>query len=232
MDTNSTGSTEILAKKESPGPKGTEPSRSLRAALLPDSVKKPFLLFWVGILPQLILFFLNLRDYELVAGEMTDWQRSMSATTAGAQAVLLLGTVVLLVGLRAQHRLISWALCWPLLVAPILYLWLVTYQLGALLPSSVTMWILPPDQVLYDQFAFMMPLIFYAALRLASADLHVSRRFDYTVTIAIAVGLPLSFLGLAKLPRGLLFLQYVPWITLAVFFIFFGLLVLVALLRL
>jgi vault protein inter-alpha-trypsin-like protein/PEP-CTERM motif-containing protein len=232
MDTTPIASSEVVAKDTRPDSTGPVPSRSLRVPLLPDSVKRPFLLFWIGVLPQLILLFLNLRAYQLVAGEMTAWQRSMSATIAGADAALLLGTVVLLAVLRARHRAISWALCWALLVAPILYLWLITYQLSSVLPSSVTTWILPAEQVLYDQFAFMMPLIFYAAMRLSSADLHVSRRVDYIVSIAIAVGLPLSFIGLARLPRAFQFLHYVPWITLTVLFIFLGLLVIGALMRL
>ena len=102
-----------------------------RPALLSDSFKQPFVLLWVAVLPQLVLLLLNLRDYQLVFGEMTPWQRRMSGIIVGCEVLLLISSFAFVVIGRARKRILPWAACWVLLAAPILYLWLVMYQIGA-----------------------------------------------------------------------------------------------------
>lgn len=191
-------------------------NRSRPSPLLPDSLKQPFVLFWVAILPQIVLLFLNIRNYQLVVGEMAPWQRSMCAKIGGSELLLVFGTIALVTLLRIRRQILPWALCWPLLILPVLYLWFATFQIGGqLLPQSVTVWILPPENTLYVQFAFMMPLIFYAAVRLSCAEISVSRVVEIAVTLGALIGIPLLFLVMIRLP-GWEFFRFIPAIAIII----------------
>jgi hypothetical protein len=160
--------------------------------LLPDSIKHPFVLFWIAVLPQIVLLLINLRAFWLVSGEFAPWQKAMSLRIFALEILLLLSFLVGAGVLLVLRKRISWALNWPLLIAPVLYLWLVTYQIGGpLIPESVTAWILPPGQLLYYQFCFMMPVVFYAGVRLACLDLKLSLRSEIAWLAAVGLGPPM-----------------------------------------
>src|SRR4051812_3750918 len=152
-----------------------EESGAPREPLLSDAIKQPHMLWWVAAVPQLVLLLINVRAFWLVSRELEAWQRAMALWIAAFEIGLLIGCVALTDLLRSWRRNIPWLLCWPLLMAAMAYLWLVTAQLsGSLVPASVSVWILPPEQLLYYEFALMMPLIFYAVVRLACVELRMT----------------------------------------------------------
>lgn len=204
-----------------------------RSPILPQSFKQPLALLWVAILPQIVLLLLNIQDYRLVSGEMAQWQRGMSARIVAFQILLILGSTALILVLRRRRSLLPTAICWALLLLPIGYLWLVTYQIvGALIPASVTAWILRPETVLYDQFAFMMPLIFYAAVRLSCIDINVSRRAEYVTLSTVIAGIPLLFAAVVKVEPRWLFLNRIGTVGLIVILVACTVIVLTAAIRL
>ena len=212
--------------------KAVTPSVRRREPILPASVKHPLVLMWVAIVPQVVLLLLNLRDYQLVVGEMTPWQRGMAQAIGVAELILLAGVAALAIFLRRTGRSVSWAAAWPLLAGPVLYLWFVVYQLFAILPQSVTVWILPPDQVLYDQFAFMMPLMFYAAIRLACADIiNITRRLEWSITLSLAIGAPLILGAFVRWPLAWRLFRHVPELAFIAFFISLTIVIFAAVLR-
>ncbi|MEI8342764.1 MAG: hypothetical protein WCH43_14665, partial [Verrucomicrobiota bacterium] len=163
----------------------------LRKPLLPDSIKKPHLLLWVSVLPQVVLLLVNLRAFWIVSGECAPWQKGMFGRIFAFELTLIIGAAALAVLFQAKRKFIPWSLNWGLLVAPILYLWLVTWQIGGMLiPASVAAWILPPDQLLYYQYSLMMPVIFYATVRLACLDIQVSRLWEVGVVAGAVFGPP------------------------------------------
>src|ERR1043165_9283779 len=93
---------------------GLDPThrRTRRHPILPESIKSPVILIWVGIVPQLVLLLLNLRDYHLVAGEMTRWQKGMALTIGGFEVGLLIGMAALTIFLRFPDHNISLLTVW------------------------------------------------------------------------------------------------------------------------
>ena len=159
--------------------------------LLPDSFKQPFILFWVWLVPQVVLLALNLRGYYVASGDMNGNQRRMACEIFGAELFLLVVGFAVALALRAWRKPVSWSLNWLLLALPVLYLWLCVYRFESLLPRSVTDWILPPETVLYNQFALIMPAIFYATVRLACFEVSLRRGVDVCLCILASVGAPL-----------------------------------------
>jgi len=192
----------------------------VRKPLIPDSAKSQFLLLWVSVLPQFFLLLYNLRAFWVVRGECTHQGRTLWRWVIAFEIAMILGTGALALVLRWRRRLVSWQASWALLIPPILYLWLVTQaSLGTLLPASVTAWILPVDQFLYYQFALMMPVIFYATVRLACVDIRFLSPSVEAVVIAGAVtGPPLFWLvvprGFQWLPSWMVAGCWVFWIVL------------------
>jgi hypothetical protein len=195
-------------------------------------MKRPLILVWVGIAPQVALLLLNLRDYQLIVGEMTPWQNGMARTIGAAQLGLLTGLTTLAVILRVTGRKISWPVACGLLIAPILFLWLFLYQSTSVIPTSVTAWILPPEQVLYDQFAFLMPLMFYAAVRIACAEINMTRRIDWIVTAGLGIGIPLVLAGFIRWAAGVNTVAHLPVPLIIGIFVFASIVVTAGLLRL
>ncbi len=150
------------------------------------------MLWWVAVLPQVVLLLINLRAFWIVSGEFQPWQREMAQRIFAFEVFLLIAAAAVALTLRLRRSVIPWALNWPLFAAPIFYLWLAMAQIGGtLIPASAAAWILPPEQLLYYQFAFIMPAIFYSGVRLACVDLHISRVQESGVVAGLLVGVPL-----------------------------------------
>ena len=164
------------------------------------------MLWWVAVLPQVVLLLINLRAFWIVSGEFQPWQREMAQRIFAFEVLLIIASASSSVMLRLRRSAVPWALNGPLFAAPILYLWLAMAQIGGgLIPASVAAWILPPEPLLYYQFALMMPVIFYAGVRLACVDLPISRVQEFGVIAGLLVGVPLAwYLGL-QLERTHLF---------------------------
>ena len=169
-----------------------------RFNLIADTLKKPQVLIWIMLLPQLLLLALNFRAWDLARSEMTQAQVAKALTIGAFELGLLivgLASVVLLSWTRQRVRLLVAA---PLLLAHAAYLWLFTAWLGRLIPQSLTLWMLLPSQVLYYQYALVMPAVFFFGLHLAGARLALPRGADVAVTLAALLGVPLCWFLLAS----------------------------------
>lgn len=164
-------------------------------SLLPPALSHPRLLWWLWIIPQAILAGLNVRGFTLVSGEMNPLQVAHALQIGCAEAALLALGLGLTLGLSRAGRSLSWAWCWPVFVAHVAYLWWTCVIVGdSLLPPSVTLWILPAENVIYTQFALIMPALFYAALRLACFDSRRTAGDDVKWAALVLLWIPLGWL--------------------------------------
>lgn len=158
--------------------------------LLPESFSKAYLLLWIWVLPQILLLALNLRAWDIVRQEMSTQQRGLAVTIFSYECALLLFGLVSWITYTWRKRDSGIGLCVAIILAHVGYLWLVTAQLNALLPNTVTLWILTPGQFLYYQYALLMPALFYAGLRIACVDMPGKRLPDFGITLAVLVFTP------------------------------------------
>ncbi len=158
--------------------------------IVPATWRRPAVLFWIYLLPQLVLLALNLRSYHLVAGEMSDLQRHQ-AYAFGGYALALMAVQLGVYGfLRARQATLKWTLALPLLLAHVGYLWMTVAWLDRLIPSTVAFWMLPPERVLYHQFALVMPAVFHAALLLACFPTRIRMARDLGRTTILLLAIP------------------------------------------
>ncbi len=169
--------------------------------LLPPGLFSHRLLAWIWIVPQAILGLLNVRAYLLVSGEMSREQAAAALQIGCAEAALLAFGMGLTLSLRRRRADLSWAGCWPVFLAHLAYLWWTTACVGSsLLPPSVTLWILPPETVIYTQFALIMPALFCAALRLACFDTRRSATAEIKRAVLVVAWIPLLWLLVSRIP--------------------------------
>jgi len=182
------------------------PVTPIRKPLLPDSTKMPLHLLWISALPQLVLLLVNFRAFWVVSDECAPWQKGMFYRIFAFEITLILGAVALALALHLRRKLIPWKLNGVLLVVPILYLWLVTWQMGGrLIPGSVSWWILPREQLIYYQFALMMPVIFYATVRLACIELQIRVKYEIGAVVAAIFVPPVFWLLFSQVARFIKF---------------------------
>jgi hypothetical protein len=162
-----------------------------RRDLLPAGFDKPRWLFWLFVLPQLVLLAIQFYQWELVSGEMSPAQQGKAITLASLGCLLILSQVGLWCFLVKLQRRIPLAACIAYLVAHIAYLWLVFVWMQAILPDSVRSWILPETEYLFYPFALVMPALVYCGIRIASVLLPVPRGVDVGGTVAGLLGVPL-----------------------------------------
>ena len=159
--------------------------------LLAETFSRPVMLLWAMILPQAALVLINFSFWSLVHGEMSAAQSRMALEVFALEAALLLaGIGVAGVCLRLKKK-VHLIVCGVLFFAHIAYLWLITAWLDGLLPTTVTVWILPPEEVLYYQYILMMPVLFYTGLRLACFTAPVQTPIDVSITVATLIMVPL-----------------------------------------
>lgn len=161
-----------------------------RTELIPVFLKRAHFLLWFMVLPQLLLLLLNYRSWLLVGDDMSPEQVRMSLQLLTCQLVLLGAGAVLTTILMITRKPVNWLVCIPVIVAHAAYLWVFTRWVHDLLPPNVVLWILPEPLVLYHQYAFIMPAIFYAALLLACAEIKLHRTADVITSFLAMVGIP------------------------------------------
>lgn len=158
--------------------------------IVPATWRRPAVLLWVYLLPQIILAALNLRSFHLVAGEMSDLQRHQ-AYAFGGYALALMALQLGVYGfLRARQAVLKWTLAVPLLLAHVGYLWMTVAWLDRLIPTTVAFWMLPPERVLYHQFALVMPAVFHSALLLACFPTRMRMARDLGRTAILLLAIP------------------------------------------
>jgi hypothetical protein len=161
--------------------------------LLPAAFRSPWLLVGAGVLPLLALLALNLHGWRLAGGEMSAAQQGRYGLLLLAQSGLLLAYAGTAAGLRRKGRPVGAAAHLALLPLPILYLWLATASVDMVLPSTVTLWILPADRWLGHQYTLVMPILFVSAFALACAPLRLSTGRQTALAALGTVGVPLGW---------------------------------------
>jgi hypothetical protein len=159
-------------------------------ALVPDYLRKPFFLLWTAVVPQVLLLLLNLHGWWLASAEMSESQRNTALGLFAFQLALLAANALAMGVLAALRRTVSWPVCAGSVVLHVAYLWFFMAQGMSAIPASVSLWMLPEQEVMYHQFALVMPAIFHAVLLLAGAGLPLHWGVDLGISLGGLVGVP------------------------------------------
>ena len=162
-------------------------------SLLPDFIKRPITMLWVYILPQLILLFINLYSYWLISDEISPEKVSIVYTIFAAELGLLALAVFVWAYSGAMKKMIALAWSVVFLATHIGYLWYMSSHMWQLVPNTIEPWILDQGMLIYYQFTFIMPGLFYAGLRLACFEMKIEKRRDVEFTILMTIFAPVVF---------------------------------------
>ncbi len=155
------------------------------------TLKHPRMMVWVMLLPQLLLLLLNLRAWRIVRGEMSPEQLHIAMQIGTCQVVLLLGAAVAGTVLHRLRRQVNLPSCGVILLAGIGYLWFFTAHSQRIIPATIADWMLPGSQILYYQYALMMPALFYAGLRLACFPIRIPKAADASLSLLTLIAVPI-----------------------------------------
>ena len=138
-----------------------------KRVLIPDAVKNPVLLFWVNIVPQVILLLLNIKAFWVISEEVADDKIWIAYLFLFIEVLLIALSVLGWLFLKNKNKLINWKWNLIFLFSSISYLWIFTSFFWDLMPTTIEPWILDTSNVMLSQFAFIMPAIFYSMLCLS-----------------------------------------------------------------
>ena len=162
-----------------------------------ETMKHPRMLLWTAMLPQLLLLLLNWRAWGIVHREMNPEQLHRAMQLGACEAALLLGAAAIIGILYRQKREVGLTLCGGILLTGIGYLWFFTASMERLIPTTIADWMLPGSQIIYYQYALMMPALFYAGLRLACFPARLGKTADIGASLAAVIAVPLTwYIGL------------------------------------
>lgn len=164
-----------------------------RRPLLPEWLSRRSLLLWIGTLPQVILFFINLRAYRLITGELSVAQRTVVFRLCALELALLAGITALALFPLRRPKSLGWRTSGPIFLTAAAYLWAVLVNLEHIIPATVGAWMLPPEMQVYYQFILVMPVVFYTGVWMSCRPLKMTQPQELGVLALIVVGLPLAY---------------------------------------
>jgi len=160
---------------------------------MPETMKHPRMLLWTALLPQLLLLLLNWRAWGIVHGEMNPEQLQRAMQLGACEAALLIGIAVLIaIGYRLKRQVGLFA-CAGILLAGIAYLWFFTASAARIMPSTIADWMLPGSQIIYYQYALIMPALFYAGVRLACFPARIPKAADIGGSLLLFIAVPAAW---------------------------------------
>ncbi|VAX36412.1 hypothetical protein MNBD_UNCLBAC01-222 [hydrothermal vent metagenome] len=167
--------------------------KKFNKSLLPDFIKKPVFILLVYILPQVVLLSINLWSYWLISDEVLPEKVHIAYSILAAEMGLL--CVAFFVWLYSWAKKSMIGLIWNavFLVTHIGYLWYMSSNLWHLIPNNIEPWILDQGMLIFYQFTFIMPGLFYAGLRLACFDLKIKKFSDVGFSILITILAPVTY---------------------------------------
>lgn len=168
----------------------SQPDSAPATASAPRPLRASWLL-WAWVLPQLLLALLNWQVWELVHGDLSALQRTQALQLGICEAALLLIGAAGALELSLRRRPISLGVAAGGLVLLVGYLWLFITRIDSLMPTTVTLWMMPQSQVLYYQFALVMPAVFLLLIRLALLSTGLKKPVDIAVSIGVMVIVPM-----------------------------------------
>jgi hypothetical protein len=167
------------------------PVTKIKKPLIAEKFTKPVWLLWTLVLPQAILLLINLNSWSLIKGDTTAVQKEMALQIFTFEIALIsVGCLIPLI-LYSLKKNLSLLICAALFIANIAYLWLIFAWVHKILPSDATIWILPETEVIFYQFVFIMPVIFYTGLRIACFKSPFGTPADVSVSVAVMILVPL-----------------------------------------
>ncbi|MGE0268581.1 MAG: MSEP-CTERM sorting domain-containing protein [Candidatus Omnitrophota bacterium] len=166
---------------------------AVNRSLLPDFIKKPIFMLWVYIIPQMILLLINLWSGWLVWDDLPAEKMPIVYMILGMELGLL--GLAFMIGIYSHLRKSLIGLAWNglLLAAHIGYLWFVSSNVWRLIPGTVEPWILDQGMLVFYQFTFMMPGLFYAGLRLACFEVNIKNSSDIGYSFLLTILGPLLY---------------------------------------
>lgn len=168
---------------------------------LPDDTHglKAAWLGWAWVLPQIVLTLLNGQAWRLARGDMNHDQLVHAMRIGLYEAALLAFGIIAWVVLISRRKPIGIRLALAAIAVHTGYLWYVFQGIGHLLPSTVSIWMLPETEVVFYQFSLMMPVVFLMMVRLARIRLKISASLDVGLSLAFLVIVPSGFFILGSM---------------------------------
>ena len=117
---------------------------------------------WAWVLPQLVLTLLNGQAWTLARGDMNHDQLVHAMMIGVYEAALLAFGIIAWVVLISRRKPIGIRLALAAIAVHTGYLWYVFQGIDHLLPSTVSIWMLPETEVVFYQFSLMMPVALVA----------------------------------------------------------------------
>lgn len=138
--------------------------------MLPTSVLRPWVLVVVGVLPQALLFVLNWQAWDLARGEMNAEERVVALGIFCLEILSILVPVGLAGWLFLKKTSFSRVQGVLPVIAGAVYLAAVFVLSSRAIPDAVADWMLPPGRWMGSQFALVVPVMLFGALRLLCPD--------------------------------------------------------------
>jgi len=138
--------------------------------MLPASVLRPRVLVAVGVLPQVLLFVLNWQAWDLARGEMNAGERAVALVIFCLEILSILVPVGLAGRLFLRKTSFSRVQGVLPVTAGAIYLAAVFVLSSRAIPDAVADWMLPPGRWMGSQFALVVPVMLFGALRLLCPD--------------------------------------------------------------
>lgn len=167
-----------------------------KGSILPALFTAPLFFAAVCILPQAVLFFINLNAYGMVRG-MDDTPHGLFAALFAGEAFFLLCCTAFAAAAFVVKKRIAWGFHFIFLAFGIALLWYVTSVTDTLIPRSVENWIVPRGELLYLNYLCIMPVIFYSLIRLSSISIPVPPAMQFGIIGGSTLVIPLTWYVLA-----------------------------------
>ncbi|MEI8352765.1 MAG: MSEP-CTERM sorting domain-containing protein, partial [bacterium] len=142
---------------------------------------------------------MNGQAWTLARGDMNQEQLVHAMLIGSYEAVLLAFGIIAWVVLISRREPIGIRLALAAIAVHTGYLWYVFQGIDHLLPSTVSIWMLPETEVVFYQFSLMMPVVFLMMVRLARIRLKISTSLDVGLSLAFLVLVPSCFFILGSL---------------------------------
>ncbi|MBU0469258.1 MAG: MSEP-CTERM sorting domain-containing protein [Candidatus Omnitrophica bacterium] len=197
-------------------------NESFSRPLLPAYFKKPHMLWWVLILPQLLLILINLRSFWIISEEVKPENLYLAYTVFWFEVIIVgIGFIAWLVS-KLQKSQLNWGWSPILLLSHIGYLWYFCNNSWQVVPNGIEPWVLNQSNLVLYQFILIMPGLFYAGLRIACFDSKLKLPYDFGISVLIAILGPVCYYFFFILFMGLMsnrFMIYLPQYVVVAFFI-------------
>jgi hypothetical protein len=159
-------------------------------------LKSPLIFLLFSISLQAILLIINLRCYSLISGEMTNLAKIISRNIFSGEIALLFLLSIIPLSFYFLKKKLSNLIQLLFMLLAIIYLFVFSVNIDSIIPGQVNVWIMPVERVTFYQFIFIMPIIFYSIVSIATfpSKFNVKQEISMSV-ILLAVPPFLTYLG-------------------------------------